>query len=86
MNIEKKIIELEKKIDENKTELINNMNKLHNQEEKINKNTKKIQKNTSALEILHTINNVKKRFFTMWFITFVTLIISICFNIFLLVR
>ena len=86
MNIEKKIIELEKKIDENKTELINNMNRLHNQEEKINKNTKKIQKNTSALEILHTINNVKKRFFTMWFITFVALIISICFNIFLLIK
>jgi hypothetical protein len=86
MNIEKKIIELEKKIDENKAELINNMNRLHNQEEKINKNTKKIQKNTSALEILHTINNVKKRFFTMWFITFVALIISICFNIFLLIR
>ena len=86
MDIEKKILELEKKLDENKTELINNMNRLHNQEELINKNAKKIQKNTSALELLHTINNVKKRFFTMWFITFVALLVSGALNIFLLIK
>lgn len=86
MNIEEKIAELEKKIDENKNELINNMNRLHNQEEKINNNAKKIQKNTGALEILHTINNVKRKFFIMWFITFIALIVSICFNIFLLIK
>ena len=79
-------MDIEKKIDENKTELINNMNRLHNQEELINKNAKKIQKNTSALELLHTINNVKKRFFTMWFITFVALLVSGALNIFLLIK
>ena len=62
------------------------MNKLHSHEEKINENANNIQKNTGTLEILHTINNVKKKFFIMWFITFIALIFSIGFNIFLLLR
>lgn len=86
MEIEEKIIELEKKIDSNFNKIIKNMNKLHSHEEKINENANNIQKNTGALEILHTINNVKKRFFIMWFITFIALIFSIGFNIFLLLR
>ena len=86
MNMEEKIAELEKKIDNNIEKIISTMNELHNHEEKINNNAKKIQKNTGALEILHTINNVKKRFFVMWFITFIALIVSICFNIFLLIK
>ena len=77
---------LEQKIDSNMEKIIENMNKLHNCEQKISENSKKIQKNTGALEILHTINEVKKRFFTMWLLTFVILIASICLNIFLLVK
>lgn len=82
--MEEKISELEKKIDDNMDKIIENMNYLHNCEEKINKNSKKIQKNTSALELLHTINNVKKRFFIMWFATFIALLISVGYNIYLL--
>ena len=78
--------ELKAQLEQNTNRIIANMNELHNHEEKINNNAKKIQKNTGALEILHTINNVKKRFFVMWFITFIALIVSICFNIFLLIK
>lgn len=82
--MEEKINELEKKIDANMEKIISNMNHLHSCEEQINKNSKKIQKNTSALELLHTINNVKKRFFIMWSVTFIALLISIGYNIYLL--
>lgn len=83
---EQQYIELKQQLDNNVKLIISNMNELHNHEEMINNNAKKIEKNTGALEILHTINNVKKRFFIMWFITFVAFICSICFNIFLLYR
>ena len=83
---EKQYIELKQQLDNNVKLIISNMNELHNHEELINNNAKRIEKNTGALEILHTINNVKKRFFVMWFLTFVAFIISICFNIFLLFR
>lgn len=73
------IVELGKNVDENKKDIIGNMNKLHNHEEQI-------QKNTGALELLHTLNNVKKRFFIMWFITFIVLVCSACLNIFLLIK
>ena len=66
--------------------IINNMNRLHSHEEKINANAKKIQKNTGALEVLHTINNVKKRFFIMWVSTFILLLLSIGLNIYLFLR
>ena len=83
---EKQYIELKQQLDNNVKLIISNMNELHNHEELINKNAKRIEKNTGALEILHTINNVKKRFFVMWFLTFVAFIISIGLNIFLLFR
>lgn len=83
---EKQYIELKQQLDNNVKLIISNMNELHNHEELINKNAEKIEKNTGALEILHTINNVKKRFFVMWFLTFVAFIISIGLNIFLLFR
>ena len=83
---EKQYIELKQQLDNNVKLIISNMNELHNHEELINKNAEKIEKNTGALEILHTINNVKKRFFVMWFLTFVTLIVSVGFNIFFLIK
>ena len=83
---EKQYIELKQQLDNNVKLIISNMNELHNHEELINNNAKRIEKNTGALEILHTINNVKKRFFVMWFLTFVAFIISIGLNIFLLFR
>ena len=86
MNLEAKINELEKKIDSNMDKIISNMNRLHSHEEKINANAKKIQKNTGALEVLHTINNVKKRFFIMWVSTFILLLLSIGLNMYLFLR
>ena len=83
---EQQYIELKQQLDNNVKLIISNMNELHNHEELINKNAEKIEKNTGALEILHTINNVKKRFFVMWFLTFVTLIVSVGFNIFFLIK
>ena len=81
MNIE----ELNKKLEDNTNLIIQNMNRLHSHEEKINENANKIQKNSGALELLHTINNVKKRFFIMWASTFLLLICSICLNVLLFI-
>lgn len=86
MDLKQDIEKLEQKIDNNMEKIINNMNRLHSCEEKITKNSERIKQNTGALEILHTINEVKKRFFTMWLLTFIILIVSICLNIFLLVK
>jgi len=86
MNVNERLNELEKKIDNTMEKIIDNMNRLHNHEEQINKNSKKIQKTAGALELLHTINNVKKRFFIMWLSTFLLLVCSVCLNIFLLIR
>ena len=83
---EQQYIELKQQLDNNVKLIISNMNELHNHEELINNNAKRIEKNTGALEILHTINNVKKRFFVMWVLTFVTLIVSVGFNIFFLIK
>ena len=86
MDIEKEIKEIKEIMYGNTEKIINNMDRLHSHEKKINENSNNIQKNTSALEILHTINNVKKRFFIMWLSTFVVLVFSVCLNIFLLMR
>ena len=85
MNIENEIIEIKKILNGNTEKILNNMDRLHNHENKINENANKIQKNTGALELLHTINNVKKRFFIMWASTFLLLICSACLNIVLLI-
>ena len=82
----KKIEENSKKIEQNVDRIINNMNKLHNQEEKINTNKEQIEKNTGALDILHTINDGRKKFYSMWIITFIALLISIGFNIFFIIK
>lgn len=49
-------------------------------------NREQIDKNTGTLEILHTINDANRRFYSMWIITFISLLISIGFNIFLLIK
>ena len=79
MNVEEKIEQLEKKVDNNYNEILSNMNRLHNHEQQINRNT-------SALEILHSIKETSlvyaNRFFVMWIITFICLIVSILYNVF----
>lgn len=58
--------------------------KVTNNAEKIENNAQQIQRNTGALEVLHTINNCKRRYFTMWLITFIAFICSIIYIIYLL--
>ena len=60
--------------------------KVSSNAKKIDDNSKRIQKNTGALEILHTINDNSKMYFTMWIITFIALIGSIGYIIYLLNR
>ena len=69
---DEKIEKLEKKIQKNTT--------------KIDSNTEKIQQNTGALEILKTFKADSNKFFTMWLITFICLLSSLCFIMFLLHR
>ena len=49
-------------------------------------NREQIEKNTGALDILHTINDANRRFYSMWSITFISFLVSIGFNIFLLIK
>ena len=73
MNLE----ELEKKIDDNKKDIIENSNR-------IEENLKKIKGNSNAIEVLHTIKSYNNRFFIMWVVTFIALILSLLYNFFLL--
>lgn len=91
-DIEQMVIEFSKKVDENakKSEenakkIIKTMEKLHNHDERITSNKEEIDKNSGTLEILHTINDANRRFYSMWGITFLSLLVSIGFNIFLLI-
>lgn len=60
--------------------------KITSNAEKIENNSQRIEKNTGALEILHTINDCKKRYFTMWLFTFIAFLCSIGYIIYLLNR
>lgn len=53
---------------------------------KINDNAEKIQQNTGALEILKTFKADSNKFFIMWLITFIMLILAIGCIMFLLHR
>ncbi len=53
---------------------------------KIDDNKERIQQNTGALEILKTFKADSNKFFIMWLITFIVLILSICVIMFLLHR
>lgn len=77
MNIEEVVKELDKKVDANKQEILNTIQELHLHDERI-------QKNTGALELLHTINSVKTRYFIMWLLTFGALLNAVGFIIYLL--
>lgn len=82
----KKVDENAKKSDENAKKIIKTMEKLHNHDERITSNKEEIDKNSGTLEILHTINDSNKKFYSMWGITFIAFLVSIGFNIFLLIK
>lgn len=77
MNVEERINELENKIDSNMDKIIKNMNRLHKHEEKINDNAEKIKSNSYALDILKTFKADSNKFFIMWVITFIALLVSL---------
>ena len=66
--MEERFEQLEAKVDKNYNDILNNINRLHNHEEQI-------KRNTGAIEVLHTIKTYNNRFFMMWLITFMMLII-----------
>lgn len=72
MDLEKNIEQLEERITHNLS--------------KIESNTERIHQNTGALEILKTFKSDANKFFIMWLITFVMLLLSIGCIIFLLHR
>lgn len=52
----------------------------------ISSNSKQIESNTGALALLHTINSNSNKYFVIWIITFVFLVGSVVFNIYLLTQ
>jgi hypothetical protein len=69
-----------------KSELDDIKGKIENNHTKINKNRDDINHNSGALALLHTLNANSNKYFIIWLITFISFLISIGFNIYLLVR
>lgn len=69
MNVEKHIEDVKKQAEENTR--------------KIEENTNRISYNTGALEVLHTIKINTIMFFVMWMITFIILLLSMAYIIYL---
>lgn len=60
--------------------------KIQSNTNRIASNTQRIHKNTGALEILKTFKADSKKFFIMWIITFMALLASLGYIIYLLNR
>ena len=58
--------------------------KVKKNESKIEQNKERIHQNTGALEILKTFKSDSKKFFIMWIITFIALLGSLLYIIYLL--
>lgn len=69
-----------------KSELDDIKDKIESNHTKINKNRDDIDHNSGALALLHTLNSNSNKYFVIWIITFIAFLISIGFNIYLLVR
>ena len=69
-----------------KSELDDIKGKIESNHTKINKNRDDINHNSGALALLHTLNANSNKYFIIWLVTFIAFLISIGFNIYLLVR
>ena len=69
-----------------KSELDDIKDKIESNHTKINKNRDDIDHNSGALALLHTLNANSNKYFIIWLVTFIAFLISIGFNIYLLVR
>ena len=67
-----------------KSELDDIKEKIEHNYTNINKNRENITQNTGALALLHTLNSNSNKYFIIWIITFIALLGSIGFNIYLL--
>ena len=52
----------------------------------ISSNSQRIDSNTGALALLHTINSNSNKYFVIWELTFIALLLSAVFNIYLLTQ
>lgn len=69
-----------------KTELDDIKEKIEHNYANINKNRENINQNSGALALLHTLNANSNKYFIIWIITFVALLISVGFIAYLLMR
>ena len=67
-----------------KNELDDVKNKIEHNYANINKNREDINHNTGAVALLHTLNANSNKYFIIWIITFIALLGSIGYNIYLL--
>ena len=72
MNLESNLEKLEKKIEKNANKIENNAQRIH--------------QNTGALEILKAFKSDSNKFFIMWLLTFIALILALGYIVFLLAR
>ena len=73
---------LEDKINNNTEKLEILTEQLSNDWEKVKDNSDKIEKNSGALSLLHTIKAGSDKYFAMWLITFVTMLVLVGYIIF----
>lgn len=82
--MEEQLKELAKRVDENAKRSEDNVKRIYENIEKLHEHDEQISENTGAIGVLHAIKTANNRFFVMWIITFIGLILSIGYNIYLL--
>lgn len=75
---------MKEEMQEIKNELDDIKAKIEHNFSNINKNRESIQQNTGALALLHTLNANSNKYFIIWIITFMALLASIGYNVYLL--
>lgn len=78
--------ELEKRINDNADKLEKITKDIEDNLDKINENKRKIEHNSGALALLHTINSNSNKYFTIWLITFIALLLSFGYILFMHLR
>ena len=76
--------DIEKRIDRNTTKLEELTNQIQNNSTNINKNLEQIRQNSGALDILKAFKTNGDKYFVIWIITFIALLGSVGYNIYLL--
>lgn len=74
--------ELEKRIEANAKKVEKLAKEIEANLEQINKNTQQIDHNSGALALLHTIKTNGDKYFIIWIITFIALLVSVGYIIF----